>query len=239
TSTFLRDAVRFLRLADLFHQDDAGPAYLRLLPNAARLLLGPSSSEVARDLFDLWLTQPGYDELFELQEEDLRLRCRTTPLNHPIMRPGELEAENSEARQLLVALIAQAPLNQWISFPGFARFIYRLNPSFLQKRQRLFPSPHWWLEQEEGRPLQPAQMSDWMRAEGHYLARLLRGPLYWWGISDLALSGDGRLLAFRLTPLAGLLFNDIESGEQAVEGRQQRAFALDVLKTGELLVESR
>jgi hypothetical protein len=237
TSTFLRYAVRLLRLADILHKDDTGTPYLRLLPNAARLLLGPTSPEVARDLFELWLTQPGYDELFELQEEDLRLRCRTTPLNHPILRPGELEAENCEARQLLVALIAQAPLNQWISFPAFARFIYRLNPSFLQKRQRLFPSPHWWLEQEEGRPLQPAQMSDWMRAEGHYLARLLRGPLHWWGISDLALSSEGRLLAFRLTPLANLLLNGIDSVGQADEqdDRVSTSF-LGVLETGELLV---
>src|SRR3989440_7479914 len=239
TSTFLHYAVRLLRLADILHKDDAGTPYLRLLPNAARLLLGPISREVARDLFELWLTQPSYDELFELQEEDLRLRCRTTTLNNPILRPGELEAENCEARQLLVALIAQAPLNQWISFPAFARFIYRLNSFFLQKRQRLFPSPHWWLEQEEGRPLQPAQMGDWMRAEGHYLARLLRGPLHWWGISDLALSGDGRLLAFRLTPVAGLLLNGVEPVEQEVEEAQERARVLDVLETGELLVESR
>ncbi|HAT44694.1 MAG TPA: hypothetical protein DCS90_06270, partial [Ktedonobacter sp.] len=190
TAQFLRFAYRLLRLADILHKDDGGTPNLRLLPNAARLLLGPTSAEVARDLFELWLTHPGYEELFDLQEEGLRLRCRTTPLNHPILRPGELEAENNEARQLLVAMIAQAPLNQWISFPSFARFIYRLNPVFLQRRQRLFPSPHWWLDQEEGRPLQPTQMNDWMRAEGHYLARLLRGPLYWWGISDLALSGD-------------------------------------------------
>jgi len=215
------------------------PGSLRLLPNAARLLLGPASAEVARDLFELWLTHAGYEELFDLQEEGLQLKCRTTPLNNPILRPGELEAENSEARQLLVALVAQAPLNQWVSFSAFARFIYRLNPTFLQKRQRLFPSPHWWLEQEEGRPLQPAQMGDWMRAEGHYLARLLRGPLHWWGISDLALSGDGRLLAFRLTPVAGLLLNGVEPVEQEVEEAQERAPVLDVLETGELLVESR
>jgi len=63
--------------------------------------------------------------------------------------------------------------------------------------------------------------------------------LYWWGISDLALSGDGRLLAFRLTPLAGLLLNGLEYGGQAVEEMQQRGPALDVLETGELLVESR
>jgi hypothetical protein len=54
-------------------------------------------------------------------------------------------------------------------------------------------------------------MNDWMRAEGHYLARLLRGPLHWWGISDLALSGEGGLLAFRLTPMADLLLNGIEA----------------------------
>jgi len=240
TAQFLRFAFRLLRLADLLHKDDGGmPGSLRLLPNAARLLLGPASAEVARDLFELWLTHAGYEELFDLQEEGLQLKCRTTPLNNPILRPGELEAENSEARQLLVALVAQAPLNQWVSFSAFARFIYRLNPTFLQKRQRLFPSPHWWLEQEEGRPLQPAQMGDWMRAEGHYLARLLRGPLHWWGISDLALSGDGRLLAFRLTPVAGLLLNGVEPVEQEVEEAQERAPVLDVLETGELLVESR
>lgn len=240
TAQFLRFAFRLLRLADLLHKDDGGmPGSLRLLPNAARLLLGPASAEVARDLFELWLTHAGYEELFDLQEEGLQLKCRTTPLNNPILRPGELEAENSEARQLLVALVAQAPLNQWVSFSAFARFIYRLNPTFLQKRQRLFPSPHWWLEQEEGRPLQPAQMGDWMRAEGHYLARLLRGPLHWWGISDLALTGDGRLLAFRLTPMAGLLLNGVEPVEQEVEEAQERAPVLDVLETGELLVESR
>ena len=238
TAQFLRFAFRLLRLADLLHKDDEGMPGLRLLPNAARLLLGPTSAEAARDLFELWLTHPGYEELFDLQEEGLRLKCRTTPLNNPILRPGELEAENSEARQLLVALVAQAPLNQWISFSAFARFIYRLNPTFLQKRQRLFPSPHWWLEQEEGRPLQPTQMSDWMRAEGHYLARLLRGPLHWWGISDLALSGDGRLLAFRLTPMAGLLLNGVEPVEQAVEEVREPSRTLDVLETGELLVES-
>ena len=239
---FLNYALRLLRLAGILHKENDGTAYLRLLSNAAHLLLGPGNKEVVRDLFELWLTHPGYDELYDLQEEGLRLCCRTTQLNHPLLRPGELEAENREARQTLVALIAQAPLNQWISFLPFARFIYRLNPTFLQKRQRLFPSPHWWLEQEEGRPLQPTQLSDWMHAEGHYLARLLRGPLHWWGISDLALSSEGRLLAFRLTPLAGLLLHDREgqvngSAQGSASTKDEGAEKLlEVLETGELLV---
>ncbi len=243
---FLRYAVRLLRLADILHKDDAGTPNLRLLPNAARLLIGPNHAEVARDLFELWLTQPSYEELYDLQEEGLRLRCRTTPLNHSILRPGELEAENCEARQWLVALIAQVQQDQWVSFPAFARFIYRLNPTFLQKRQRLFPSPHWWLEQEDGHsvtasaPLQPKLMNDWMRAEGHYLARLIRGPLHWWGITDLALAQDGHLLGFRLTPMAGLLLNGL-AWEDEQDGETQfsvptSASALEVAETGELLL---
>jgi hypothetical protein len=78
---------------------------------------------------------------------------------------------------------------------------------FLQKRQRLFSSPHWWFEQESKRPLKPLQLSDWSRAEMPYIAHLLSGPLHWWGACDIALSPDGRLLAFRLTPLAGWLLN--------------------------------
>ncbi len=234
---FPRYALRLLRLADILHKNDGGTPYLRLLGNAAELLLGPGSAEIARDLFELWLTQAAYDELYELQDEGLCLHCRTTPLNHPLLRPGELEAENREARQALVALIAQAPLNQWISFPAFARFIYRLNPFFLQKRQRLFPSPHWWLEQEEGRPLQPTQINDWMHAEGHYLTRLIREPLHWWGISDLALSDEGRLLAFRLTPLAGLLLANIAPAQPSASHDQASAVEhLAVRENGELLV---
>ncbi len=142
---FLRFAVRLLRLADILHQDDSGTPYLRVLPNAAELLLGPARADIAHELFELWLRQSSYDDLFELQEEGLRLRCRATALNLPALRSGELEAENSEARQFLLALLAEAPLEQWISFPAFARFVYRLNPLFLQKRQRLYSSPHWWI----------------------------------------------------------------------------------------------
>ncbi len=237
TPALLRYAVRLLRLADILHKDDNDSSYLRSLPNVAHLLLGPNHAEVARDLFELWLTQPGYEELFELQEENLHLHCRTTPLNHPILRSGELEAENSEARQMLIALIAQAPLDQWISFSAFARFVYRLIPTFLQKRQRLFPTPHWWLEAEEERPLQPTQMQDWMRAEGRYLARLLRGPLHWWGITDLALGSEGQLLAFRLTSLAALLLNGIEPDEPLTEQEDEDIYALlDVCEEGEIVI---
>ncbi|HEV2654527.1 MAG TPA: hypothetical protein VGT82_06190, partial [Ktedonobacteraceae bacterium] len=234
---FLRFAIRLLHLADILHKDDTGAPYLRVLSTAAQLLLGPSRLETVRDLFELWLTQSSYAELSDLREDGLRLRCRATSLNIPVLRSGELDAENSEARMALVALLAQAPLHQWINFTSFARFVYRLNPAFLQKRQRLFSSPHWWLEQYEGRPLRPLQLSDWLRAEIYYLARFLYGPLHWWGISDIALASDGRLLAFRLTSLAGWLFNNVEFGQESVaQDYQHLSGALEIVNDEELLV---
>ncbi len=220
---FLRFAARLLRRSDILHKDDHGTPYLRALPNVARLFLGTESAEVIPDLFELWLTRSSYEELYDLHEEGLHLYSRTTPLNQPIMRLGELETENSEARQAVVRLLAQAPLNQWMNFAAFARFMYKLNPFFLQKRQHTFASPHWWLEQEKGQPLHPAQPTDWMRAEGRYLARLIQGPLYWWGIVDVALSGNGNLLAFRLTAMADWLLHGNPLQEQVDAQRVQEA----------------
>ena len=224
----LRFATRLLRLSDILHKDDKGTAHLRILSNTAQLLLGPTRNEVLHDLFELWLTHNSYEDLSVLEEDGLRLRCRAVSLNHPILRSGELEAENSEARQTLIALLAETPVNQWISFNAFARFVYRINPLFLQKRQRLYASPHWWIEQEEGRPLQPAKLSDWLHAEFHYLSHLLRGPLHWWGACDVALSNEGRLLAFRLTPFAEWLLNGIpdEQEEEHVDFAQSHSSSL-------------
>ncbi len=229
----LRFATRLLRLSDILHTDDKGSAQLRILSNTAQLLLGPTRNEVLHDLFELWLTHHSYEDLFALEEDGLRLRCRAVSSNHPILRSGELEAENSEARQTLIALLAETPLDQWISFNAFARFVYRINPLFLQKRQRLYASPHWWIEQEEGRPLQPAELGDWLHAEFHYLSHLLRGPLHWWGACDVALSSEGRLLAFRLTPFAEWLLNGIldEQEEEYVVSTQASLSSLtDVLE---------
>lgn len=232
---FLRFAARLLRLADIVYKEDSWQAHLRVLPNAAQLLLGPARNDALHELFVRWLKQVSYAELFELPENGIRVRCRATPLNQPALRRGELEQENSEARQELLALLAQVPMGQWVNFAAFARFIYRLHPGFLQRRQRLFPSPHWWIEQQEGRPLHPDQLSDWLRAEGRYLAYLIQGPLHWWGICDLALSADKQLLAFRLAPLASLLFQGVPPAALEEKSAAPRP-SLTVSEQGNLLV---
>jgi hypothetical protein len=205
---YLRFVVRLLRQATLLTQATHWSEGLHVPPEIVALLLSPDHPEALREFFTLWAQSSSYAELFELAEAGTRVRCRATPLNQPALRRGELELENSEARQEVLTLLAQVPLGEWIHFAAFARFIYRLHPSFLQRRQHLFPSPHWWIEQEEGRPSHAHQLADWLRAEGRYLAALLQGPLYWWGICDLAFSTGKQLLAFRFNSLAAELFQD-------------------------------
>ncbi len=233
---FLRFAVRFLRLMNMVYKDEASSPALRILQTSAQFLLGSPSMEMLRDLFDLWLHKSSYSDLFDLQSEGLRLCCRAAPLGVPILRADELDAENSEARQMLISLLAQTPLDQWINFQAFARFVYRLDPLFLQKRQRLFSSPHWWFEQESKRPLKPLQLSDWSRAEMPYIAHLLSGPLHWWGACDIALSPDGRLLAFRLTPLAGWLLNAQPLESTIEELSPISGTALQIISSSEILI---
>jgi hypothetical protein len=212
--SFLHLAIRLLHLGEILQKEDDWPTHLRVLPHAAQLLLSPARYDVLYDLFVQWANQSTYTELFELAESGVRVRCRGTPINQPALRHGELEQENSEARQELLALLTQVPKGEWVNFSAFARFIYRLHPTFLQRRQHLFPAPHWWIEQEEGRLLHPTEIADWLLAEGRYLASLIQGPLHWWGICDLALSADNQLLAFRLTPLVDLLFHGLPAVPQ-------------------------
>jgi hypothetical protein len=234
----LRFAMHLLGLSEILYRDDEGTPYLHVLANAAQLFLGPNRAEVTRDLFELWLTKSSYIELFGLLEENLRLRCRATALNIPVLRSGELAAENTAARQALLALLAQVPLQQWVNFSAFARFVYRLNPLFLQRKQRLYTTPHWWLELEPGRPLRPLHLQDWLRAEAQYLARLLSGPLFWWGACDIATDHNGHLLAFRLTPVAAWLFSGSRLAEEnsVSEDYSTPSSSLEIVDIEEILI---
>ena len=220
-------------------KNDAGTSILHTLPNAARLLLGSNRAEVAHELFIHWLHRISYDELFDLQDEGLHLRCRANMMIQPALRSGELEIENMDARQTLIRLLSQAPTGQWINFSTFARFVYRLNPTFLQRRQGQFATPHWWIEQQEGRTLHPTHFGDWMLVEGRYLAQLLQGPLYWWGVCDVVLSPDDSLLAFQLTSLAQSYLNEISPENLLILPEIQASThigEIDITESGDLSI---
>lgn len=227
--TFLRFALRLLRGGNMLRRADDDRNRLHIADSLAEKLLGEAQVQEAQELFMLWLKHSSIDELLGLREDGVDLRCRANTLRQPVLRMGELEIENSEARQLLVSLLAQVTPGQWMHFGAFARFVYRLNPLFLQRRQRYFASPHWWLEDNPDKPLKPSQFKDWQRAEHHYLAQLIQGPLYWWGICDIVSAPDGALLAFRLTPLASWLLQGNGVPGELERGRRRRLTRLLVV----------
>ncbi|GLV58695.1 hypothetical protein KDH_55250 [Dictyobacter sp. S3.2.2.5] len=233
--SFLRFAIQVLLLAGIVQRPERDAPFLRILPDAAHLLLGSNQTEVLSDLFQLWLQSPSAAELFALQEDGIRLLCRMTPLNVPVLRAGELAEENAEARRTLVDLLAQAPIGQWMQFTAFSRFVYRLNPLLLQRRQRLLPAPHWWLEAETGKVLKPLHLGDWQRAELLYVARLIMGPLHWWGLCDVALSSRGRLLAFRMTAVARWLLHNIPL-DLEIPDEEATLDTPEVLEDGQVLL---
>ncbi len=231
---FIRFMLRLLRLVDILYGDDE-QGQLHILATAAQALLSTNHADAAGDLLHRWLTQTCYDELYDLQTPALRLRCRTTAFRLPALRPGELSGENSEARQSLIGLLAQAPVEQWIDFAAFMRFVYRLSPFVLQKRQRLYPSPHWWFE-ADGRILKAANSKDWQVVEGRYLEQLIRGPLHWWGLCDLVFSPKGQILAFRLEESArkALLAVLNESEAEPLNFTPVPPAGLDITRSGSL-----
>jgi hypothetical protein len=207
TRAFTRFAVCVLILSGIVQKPERDISSMRTIPNAAHLLLGSVHADVLYDLFQLWLPYVSTAELFALLEEGLQIRYRMSSQNIPMLRASEIGEENKEARQILMTLFSQVPTQQWMSFSAFARFVYRLNPLFLQRRQRLLPAPHWWIEGEPNKVLRPAHLGDWQRAEQIYLAHFITGPLHWWGLCEVALSTQGRLLAFKLTDLAAWLLH--------------------------------
>lgn len=234
TPAFLRWAVRVLALAGFIQRDERDVSRLQVLPEAAQILLGSAPERVLHDLFQLWLRHASYGELFELTQEGIQIHTRTTSLNIPVLRQGEIEEENREARQALLALLALTPRNEWVNFQGFVNFVYRLTPLFLQRHQRLYMNtntpPHWWFENEAGHPLKPLRFGDWQLAELPYIKHLLRGPLFWWGACDLAFSAQNQLLAFRLntrtdTLLAEYLVPPMTSLDRATDEPTSRGEA--------------
>lgn len=237
---FIRFAVCVLVLAGIVQKPARDSSYLRTLPNVAHLLLGSIHADVLHDLFHLWLPHTSALELFALLEDGLQVHYRMTSQNVPMLRTGEIGEENAEARQMLTTLLSQAPTQQWMDFAAFARFVYRLNPLFLQRRQKLLHAPHWWLEAEVGKAIRPMHLGDWQRAEQLYLSHFITGPLHWWGLCEVALSAQGRLLAFKLTDLAAWLLHtgsaDAPAAISASPGNNSAQLSLQVVDDDHVLV---
>ena len=113
---------------------------------------------------------------------------------------------------------ADGPGGGWVELDRFCAALHAARPAFCSAAKDV-----WFLaDAGSGKPLGLGD-GDWQRGPGQVLRYMVRGPLHWLGMTDLALDECGNVVAARLSALArALLF-----GEPLVVTPPQRARWLD------------
>lgn len=175
--------------------------------------------------FGVWLHARSPADLVDLERRTKRVRLRYDHTREAF-RPAALAEEAAEARIAITQLLGQAKPGAWHSVADLLDLVWRVQPYFLRGRQLAFTTPAWRIERiSDGRPLRPNIRAEWDTAEGAYIASLLRGPLHWWGVVDLAVDEAGEARSFRVTPLGSFLLGRAGNGTGDNAESERRALA--------------
>ncbi|HUS16759.1 MAG TPA: helicase-associated domain-containing protein [Chloroflexia bacterium] len=135
----------------------------------------------ARRLFGLWL-------------EDRHLR---EDPGSPIFlwRPPD----PTSARKHLMVLLAQCPLDTWLSIDSFLQHVFAVDPYLLVSRDDL-------VRQQGVKGLRDFN-TRWMSNEGVLITTMISHSLLWLGAVDVGKDRSGKPVAFRITAAGARLFN--------------------------------
>lgn len=194
---------RLARRTLLWAREDAsGQAVLQLasLPAEERPL-------ALRTAFRLWRNMETVADLSDLEQQWDGPHL-AVDAHHPALRPAAVAAEALEARRFALRVLAAMRPREWHRLDDLIELFWRLNPGFLRGRQLAYETPAWWLERRgDHRPLRVTEREEWLAGEGAFLRMLLCGPLFWWGVCDVAAVGSAPV-AVRLTSLGAALLRD-------------------------------
>jgi len=108
------------------------------------------------------------------------------------------------ARQFILNLVKEIPLNTWWSISALIQEIKKEKPDF-QRPAGDYDS--WFIRSRQSGAFLRG-FSSWDQIDGELLYFIVTGPLHWLGVLDLAASHpNGPPAAFRLTPWAGALLD--------------------------------
>ena len=143
---------------------------------------------------------------------------QSTTINDLCMTPtiqveGEPQNNPLDTRKFLITALRKIPPNKWWSLTGFIAAIEQLHPDF-QRTAGDYDS--WFIrDRATGEFLQGYQ--NWLKVEGALIKYIVRGPLHWLGILDLATKQNSiekretiindNIFAFRLSPWATSLLD--------------------------------
>ncbi|HEU4322984.1 MAG TPA: helicase-associated domain-containing protein [Roseiflexaceae bacterium] len=155
-------------------------ALLRPTRAALEWLRMPATERV-RFLLDGWIAGT-WDELQEMSGVELR---RAFGRDLPA------------ARRAALALLAQTPSDAWVAFNDFVAAVRLAEPDFARPDGNY---DRWGVRGPRGEALDG--FAHWDEVEGEQLRAILRFPLFWLGLIDLA---AGLPLRYRLSPLGAAL----------------------------------
>ncbi len=155
-------------------------ALLRPTRAALEWLRMPLADRV-RQLLDGWVAG-AWDELEQLSGVELR---RAFGRDLPA------------ARRAALALLAQTPPDAWVAFDDFVAAVRAAEPDFARPDGNY---DSWGARGPRGEPLDG--FAHWDEVEGQQLRTILRFPLHWLGLLDLAAELP---LRYRLSPLGAAL----------------------------------
>ena len=159
------------------------------IPDATRAFLEAERGAALAQLAQAWLFSEEFNELHLLPG----LRAEGQWMNDPL-----------SARHTMIGWIEQVPAGTWWSLPALIADVKEQQPDF-QRPAGDYES--WYLkDQESGDYLQGFE--HWDAVDGTLIAYLVRGPLHWLGIVELAApTKEAEPIAFRLSSWAKALLN--------------------------------
>lgn len=153
---------------------------IHLTNNSVSAFLGKTRAEQRREMFDAWRNSPDWNDLCQTPE----FECTET---------GNWKNDPLQTRQTLLRLLGQLQPGIWYTQDDVANAIKQVEPDF-QRPTGDYDS--WYIRQNNTQEFLKG-FDKWGQVEGALIRFLLRGPLHWLRVVDLAdpSLGDNLLLS--------------------------------------------
>ena len=142
---------------------------IQLTSNRVRAFLDKSRPEQRRELFEAWQNSPDWNDLCQTPD----FECTET---------GNWKNDPLQTRQTLLRLIGQLQPGVWYTQDDVTRAIKEIEPDF-QRPTGDYDS--WYVRQNNTQEFLKG-FEKWDLVEGALIRFLLRGPLHWLRVIDLA-----------------------------------------------------
>jgi hypothetical protein len=150
------------------------------IPEATRLFLAAERGEALGLLVKAWLASAEFNELRQMPG---------------LQSEGGWQNDALAARQKVLDYAHSAPAGEWWFLPSVVADIKARQPDF-QRPAGDYDS--WYLRDANGNYLRG--FAHWDAVDGALVAYLIRGPMHWLGLVDLAAAAEGQpAIAFRWT----------------------------------------